>query len=160
MTKTAHDFSFDAIEGGEMPLSKFKGKVVLVVNTASKCGFSVQYGPLRALQDTYGKRGFSIIGVPSNDFNQEPLEGKNLAVVCQEKFLVNFPLTAKTRIRGKEAHPFYRWAKAQGGLFAAPKYNFHKYLIGPNGEFLGWYSTLTSPSSRSISKKIERALKA
>ncbi len=158
MDTTAYDFSFEDTRGAPMPLSAYRGKVLLVVNTATKCGFSMQYGPLRELQQKYGPKGLQVIGVPSNDFNQEPLTGDELASHCQVKFLTNFPVTARTRVKGKDAHAFYRWAHGKSGYFGRPKYNFHKYLIGRNGEFIGWYSALTSPARRKLVRQIEYAL--
>lgn len=156
MNQTAHDFTFESLEGKPLAMSQFKGKTVLVVNTASKCSFSVQYGPMRELQKRYENRGFTLLGVPSNDFAQEPLDAQQIQRVCKESWLVNFPMTSKTSIRGSGAHPFFQWAAKQGGLFSAPKWNFHKYLIGPDGQMIGWYLPTTSPMSGKVLRKIEQ----
>lgn len=156
--QTAHDFTFTDIDGKPMPLAAYKGKVLLVVNTATRCSFSIQYGPLRELQNMFQNEGFTIIGAPSDQFHQEPLAEADIKLMCQQKFLVNFPLTAKTIIAGKDAHPFFAWARKQGGWLAAPKWNFHKYLIGPDGRLVNWYFSSTSPTSRRVLRDIERLL--
>ncbi|NCY25358.1 MAG: glutathione peroxidase, partial [Alphaproteobacteria bacterium] len=120
--------------------------------------FSIQYGPLRDLHSKYSKRNFSVIGVPSDDFHQEPDDNTKIQRVCKESWLVNFPMTSKTHIRGKDAHPFFNWATKEGGFFSAPKWNFHKYLIAPNGTLVDWYLPSTSPMSRKIVGKIEGLL--
>ena len=155
---TAHDFAFESLEGGALPLSQFKGKTLLIVNTASRCSFTVQYGPLRELHNKYADKGFSVIAVPSNDFNQEPDDNAKIARVCKESWLVNFPMTAKTSIKGPEAHPFFTWAAENGGLFASPKWNFQKYLIAPNGTLVNWYLPSTSPLAGRVIRKIEQQL--
>jgi len=156
---SAHDFSFTAIDGTEMPLSDFKGKTVLVVNTASQCNFTKQYGPLQSLYEEYKDRGLVIIGVPSNDFGgQEPGPEAEISAFAEAEFNVGFPLAAKTKVKGKDASPFYRWAADQVGPVGKPRWNFHKYLIGPNGEMIDWFSTVTKPESAKIRKAIEQNL--
>ena len=158
-SSTAHDFSFTAIDGTEMPLSDFKGKTVLVVNTASQCGFTKQYGPLQTLYEEYKDRGLVIVGVPSNDFGgQEPGSEAEITAFTEAEFSVDFPLTAKTRVKGSEASPFYRWAASQVGAAGKPRWNFHKYLIGPDGEMIDWFSTFTKPNSAKMRNAIERNL--
>jgi glutathione peroxidase len=157
--QSAYDFEFESIEGGRMPLSDFRGQVLLIVNTASKCAFTTQFGPLRELYKKYGGYGFSVIGVPSNDFQQEPEDGPEIKRYCQVSHMVNFPLTAKTHVRGKNAHPFYQWAKKQGGLLSYPSWNFHKYLIGTDGQLLSWHFASTSPLSRRITLRIEQQIR-
>ena len=156
---TAHDFSFTAIDGTELPLSDFKGKTVLVVNTASQCSFTKQYGPLQALYEEYKDRGLVIVGVPSNDFGgQEPGSEAEITAFTETEFSVDFPLAAKTRVKGSEASPFYRWAAGQVGPAGKPRWNFHKYLIGPDGEMIDWFSTFTKPNSAKMRKAIEQNL--
>lgn len=160
--KTAHDFSFTSIDGKPLGLADFSGKVVLIVNTASKCGFTPQYDGLEALYKKYQDKGFEVLGVPSNDFGgQEPGTEEEIVKFCQTTYDITFPMTSKTVVSGKDAHPFYQWAKAQkkGGLiFSAPRWNFHKYLIGKDGTLLGSYSSATKPQDADLAKDIEAAL--
>ena len=156
---SAHDFSFTAIDGTELPLSDFKGKTVLVVNTASQCSFTKQYGPLQTLYEEYKDRGLVIVGVPSNDFGgQEPGSEAEINAFTEAEFSVDFPLTAKTRVKGSDASPFYRWAASQVGPAGKPRWNFHKYLIGPDGEVVDWFSTFTKPNSAKMRNAIEQNL--
>ena len=130
----AHDFSFTAIEGGDLPLSGFQGKLVMVVNTASQCGFTPQYEGLQALYEKYRSKGFVVLGVPSNDFGgQEPGSAAEIKEFCETSFAIDFPIADKTVVRGDEAHLFYRWARDEYGALAAPRWNFYKYLITPGG---------------------------
>jgi glutathione peroxidase len=155
-TTTAYDFEFESIEGGRMPLSDFRGQALLIVNTASRCAFTLQYGPLRELYKKYGGHGFSIIGVPSDDFHQEPEGNKEIKQFCQTSYLVNFPMTSKVKVRGRNAHPFFQWAHKQGGWFSGPSWNFYKYLIGTDGQLISWHLPSTSPLSRRITARIEQ----
>jgi glutathione peroxidase len=157
--KSAHDFAFTAIGGGALPLSTYAGKTVLVVNTASQCGFTHQYGALQALWSRYRDRGLVVLGVPSNDFGgQEPGSEAEIKTFCEVNFDVDFPLTAKVHVRGADAHPFYTWAAAELGGAAAPKWNFHKYLIGPDGRLAGWFPTATEPTAEEVTRAIEDLL--
>ncbi|SCA56561.1 Glutathione peroxidase [Candidatus Terasakiella magnetica] len=157
--KTAYDFSFQSIDGENLPLSKFKGQAILVVNTASFCGFTKQYDGLQALWDTYRDKGLVVLGVPSNDFGkQEPGTENEIKEFCEVNFNINFPMTEKTVVKGKEAHPFYKWAKQELGFVAAPKWNFHKYLIDGDGNLVDWFATTTSPSSSKVQKQVEAIL--
>lgn len=155
----AHDFSFTSIEGDPLPLSSFKGKAVLIVNTASQCGFTHQYGGLQALWERYRDRGLIVLGVPSNDFGgQEPGSEKEIKEFCEVNFSIDFPLTTKQIVRGPDAHPFYRWTRDTLGKAAQPQWNFHKYLIGPDGRLVGWFPTQTSPSSKRLIEAVEETL--
>jgi glutathione peroxidase len=157
--KTAHDFSFTTIDGGPLPLSDFKGKAVLVVNTASECGYTPQYKDLQAVWERYRDRGLVVLGVPSNDFGgQEPGTEAEIKRFCERQYAVDFPLTAKVQVAGGEAHPFYQWAAAVVGEAAAPRWNFHKYLVGPDGELAAWFPTKTSPTAKDVTAAIEAAL--
>lgn len=160
--QTAYDFEFTAIDGDPLPLSAYKNKVLLVVNTASRCGFTPQYEGLQKLYDTYKDKGLVVIGVPSNDFGgQEPGSNKEIKEFCTMNFAINFPMTEKVAVTGAEAHPFYKWAGAQGkgGLLTGkPRWNFHKYLVGPDGTLIGSYASLTKPGSDELKKEIETAL--
>lgn len=156
---SAHDFSFTAIEGGPLPLSGFKDKVVLLVNTASRCGFTPQYEGLQAVWERYRERGLVVLGVPSNDFGgQEPGSEAEIKQFCEVNFNVDFPLTAKEHVVGEQAHPFYRWAAGRLGFAAKPRWNFHKYLIGPDGELVDWFATTTKPTAAKVTRAIEAQL--
>jgi len=155
----AWNFSFETIDGKPMPLADYKGKAVLVVNTASKCGFTPQYKDLESLHKKYRDKGLVVIGVPSNDFGgQEPGTANEIKAFCDSTFSVTFPLAAKTVVVGREAHPFYIWAREQVGILGSPKWNFHKYLIGPDGKLADWFSTPTSPSAARLTKAVDKAL--
>lgn len=155
----AHDFSFTTIDGEPMPLARFKGGPLLVVNTASFCGFTPQYSDLQALWERYRDRGLTVIGVPSNDFGaQEPGSNDEIKHFCKEQYGVDFPLAGKEKVKGDDAHPFYQWAAEEGGAEAAPKWNFHKYLIGPYGEFAGAFPAQVKPLDQSVTEAIERLI--
>jgi glutathione peroxidase len=157
---TAYDFSFTSISGEPLPLAQFKGKPVLVVNTASECGFTPQYEELQTLHERYGPRGLVVLAVPSNDFGgQEPGSDSDIKEFCTVNYGVNFGLASKEHVKGDEAHPFYRWAREQKGALAAPKWNFHKYLIAPDGTLAEWYASTTSPLSDKITDRLEQMLK-
>jgi glutathione peroxidase len=157
----ATDFAFTAIDGTPLPLSAFAGRVLLVVNTASFCGFTKQYEGLQSLHETYGPQGLVVIGVPANEFGeQEPGTNQEIAQFCQGAFNVTFPLTEKQVVKGPDAHPFYRWAGDVLGPSAAPRWNFHKYLVGRDGRLIGSFSTQTAPTSRPMRQAIETALQA
>jgi len=156
---SAYDFDFTAIEGGPLPLSQFKGKVVLLVNTASRCGFTPQYEGLQVVWERYRDRGLVVLGVPSNDFGgQEPGSEAEIKRFCEVNFDVDFPLAAKEHVVGEAAHPFYRWAAERLGFAAKPRWNFHKYLIGPDGQLADWFSTVTAPDAARVTEAIEAQL--
>jgi glutathione peroxidase len=155
----AHDFQFRTIEGDPLPLADFAGKVMLVVNTASYCGLTPQYAGLQALHLLYRDRGLVVLGVPCNDFGaQEPNAEPEISRFCTTRFGVEFPLTAKEPVIGPYAHPFYRWVAAELGEGAAPKWNFHKYLVGRDGELAGTYGSRTAPDAPELVAGIEEAL--
>lgn len=157
--RRAHDFTFTGIDGRPLPLSDFRGKVLLVVNTASECGYTGQYDNLETLWQTYRGRGLVVIGVPSNDFGgQEPGTAEEIANFCKMNYGVTFPLADKTAVSGDAAHPFYRWAGDKAGTLGSPKWNFHKYLIGRDGAFIDWFSTPTDPMAEKITSAVEAAL--
>lgn len=156
---SAHDFTFQAIEGGELPLGGFKGKAVLVVNTASQCGYTPQYAGLQALWQRYRARGLVVLGVPSNDFGgQEPGSAAEIKQFCEVNFDVDFPLTEKQRVIGADAHPFYRWIARELGEGQVPRWNFHKYLVAPDGSLAGTFPTRVPPDAPELIKAIEAAL--
>lgn len=155
---TAHDFTFPAIEGGELPLKAWAGKAVLVVNTASFCGFTPQYRELEALWRRYKPRGLVVLGVPSNDFGeQEPGKASEIKKFC-ETFDVSFPLADKQVVVGGEAHPFYRWIVAELGDAGAPRWNFHKYLVAPDGTLAGAWPSRVKPDAPEITREIDALL--
>lgn len=154
----AHDFSFTWIDGKPLPLSQFKGRVVLVVNTASACGYTPQYEGLEAMWRQH-RDGLTVLGVPCNQFGgQEPGSEVEIGAFCQENYGVSFPLTAKCYVTGNDAHPFYVWAGEQAGLLGRPKWNFHKYLIARDGRFIDWFSTRAKPDGPKIAAAVKAAL--
>lgn len=156
---TAYDFTLTGIDGKPMPLSQFKGHPMLIVNTASECGYTPQYEELEALWQAYKGQGLVVIGVPSNDFGgQEPGKASEIATFCKLNYGVSFPLADKTVVKGNGAHPFYAWAGEQAGMLGRPKWNFHKYLIGADGRFLDWFSTPSKPMGPKIKAAVEKAL--
>ena len=157
--QTAHSFAFTSIEGQPLPMNSFSGKAVLLVNTASRCGFTRQYNDLQAVWERYRDRGLVVLGVPSNDFgSQEPGTESEIKQFCEVNFNVDFPMTSKVHVRGGEAHPFYRWASQELGSSAKPRWNFHKYLISTDGQLVDWFSTQTSPASERVLRAIEGQL--
>jgi glutathione peroxidase len=157
--KTAHDFSFRGIEGGDLPLSKFKGKAVLVVNVASQCGLTPQYSGLEALWKAKGKDGLVVLGVPCNDFgSQEPGTENEIKTFCETRFSVDFPMTAKEHVVGAEAHPLYKWVADELGEAAMPKWNFHKYLFNKDGSIAGTFGSRTPPDDAAMNEAISAAL--
>jgi len=156
---SAHDYSFKTIDGGDLPLSSFKGKAVLIVNTASACGLTPQYEALEALYRKYRDQGLVVLGVPANDFGrQEPGTEAEIKQFCAVRYDVDFPLTSKEVVVGEGAHPFYRWAASERGADAAPKWNFHKYLIGKDGAIKAVFGSRTVPDAPEVVAAIETAL--
>jgi glutathione peroxidase len=160
LVKNVYDFIFKKLESGsEMPLADFSGKVLLIVNTASKCGFTGQYSGLEKLYKQYGEQGLVVIGVPSNDFgSQEPAANDEIAEFCQFNYGVSFPMTEKVSVSGDESHPFYKWAKQELGFGTAPKWNFHKYLVDRNGKLVDHFHSTTTPDSARLVEAIEKLL--
>ncbi len=155
----ATDFSFSDINGADLPMSGFAGKPVLLVNVASACGFTPQYADLQKLHETYGPKGLVVLGVPSNDFGaQEPGTEQQIRTFCETRFGVTFPMTAKQKVIGASAHPLYRWIAAELGEGAAPRWNFHKYLIGRDGQLLEAWSSRVGPMSKEVTGAVEKAL--
>ena len=155
----AFDFTFKNINGDDLPLSNFRGKVLLVVNTASECGFTGQYEGLENLYKEYGPRGLVVIGVPCNDFGkQEPGTEADIKNFCETRFHVTFPMTGKTTVSGDEAHPFYKWAGEVLGFGTKPKWNFHKYLIDKNGNLVDHFNSTTNPTAERVKEAIEKLL--
>ncbi|MES2896885.1 MAG: glutathione peroxidase [Pseudomonadota bacterium] len=159
MAQDAYDFSFNSINGAPLPLTSFKDKVVLVVNTASKCGLTPQYEGLEKLYSDYKDKGLVVLGVPSNQFaGQEPGTDAEIADFCMTNFSVDFPMTSKTDVKGDEAHPFYKWAKDTLGEPAEPVWNFHKLLVGKDGKLIRAFGPRTEPLDNELTGAIEQAL--
>jgi len=154
-----YGFTFTAIEGNKLDLETFRGKTLLVVNTASLCGFTYQYTALQKLWERYRDRGLVVLGVPSNDFgHQEPGSNTEIKEFCEANFDVDFPMTEKVVVQSKEAHPLFAWFKQQLGEAGEPRWNFHKYLIGPDGRLIKSWGSTTEPESRAILDQIEAHL--
>jgi glutathione peroxidase len=153
------DFTLTGLDGKPMPLAQFKGHPVLLVNTASECGFTPQFDGLEKLWEAYKNKGLVIIGVPSNDFGgQEPGNATEIATFCKKNYGVSFPLADKSVVSGSEAIPVYQWAGESAGLMGRPKWNFHKYLFGKDGQFIDWFASTTEPQSEKITSAINSAL--
>lgn len=157
---TLYDFSFKTLMGGEeLPLSQFKGKVVMVVNTASKSSLTGQYESLEKIYKKYKDQGFIIIGVPSNDYNeQEPGSNQEIAEFCKIKYGVTFPMTEKEVAAGSKQHPFYDWAYEENGLDSGVRWNFHKYLFDREGHAVTYFYSPTSPEATKVTTVIEKFL--
>lgn len=158
--ENVYNFKFiKLIEQTTFDLAEFKNKVILIVNTASKCGFTKQYEGLEKLHKKYYDRGLIIIGVPSADFGGQEFESNSEIVsFCKFNYGVNFLMTQKESVIGKNAHPFYKYAKDQLGLIASPKWNFHKYLINRQGKIVDYFISSTEPMSDKIIKSVEKEL--
>jgi len=155
---TAYAFSFPALAGGDIRLTEFAGRPLLVVNTASLCGYTPQYAGLQELWKEFHGRGLTIIGVPSNDFGgQEPGGSKEIAETAQHQYGVTFPIAAKAVVKGANAHPFYKWA-AEARPKDLPRWNFHKYLIGRDGYIADVFPESVEPADTRIKTAIARAL--
>lgn len=153
---SAFDFEFTSIDGKPMPLAAYKGKVLLVVNTASFCGFTKQYDGLQALHDKYQSQGLVVIGVPSNDFGaQEPGDAGKIKEFCTSTFGITFPMTEKYVVKGEAAHPFYKWAVETLGPKAAPGWNFHKYLVGRDGKLTASFFSGMAPDGKELLAALE-----
>lgn len=163
-SKSIYPFKAKLLSGEEKNLADYKGKVLLIVNTASGCGFTPQLKELQALSTLYGSEGFEVLGFPSNDFGrQEPLNGAAINEFCEVNFGVQFPMFEKVMVRGNQAHPLFKFLsdkKLNGKISSSPKWNFHKYLINKNGEVVDYFYSFTKPSSAKIKKQIQRLLKA
>ena len=156
--KIFFDFKINSITGETINLSDYKDKVILVVNTASYCGFTNQYSELQELWDKYKLKGLIVLGIPSNSFNQEKKTDSEVKDFCEVNFNINFPIASITNVKGDDAHDIYKWARDNYGKSAIPKWNFYKILINKNGKIEQTYSSLTKPMSNKIVKKIEEIL--
>ena len=157
--KNFFDFKIQSINDNEIELSQYKNKVVLIVNVASKCGFTKQYDDLQELYELYKNKGLVVLGIPSNQFGgQEPGSEKEIKDFCETNFNITFPMTSKYNVKGDKAHPIYLWAKQTYGNSSVPKWNFHKILINKQGKIEDTFASFTGPMSKKIIKKIEKIL--
>ena len=153
-----YDFKIKSISGENINFSEYRNKVILVVNTASYCGFTKQYSELQELWDKYKSKGLIVLGVPSDSFNQEKKNDLEVKKFCDVNFNINFPLSAITDVKGKNAHDLFIWAEKNYGKSAIPKWNFHKILINKKGEVEDTFASFTKPMSKKILNKIESIL--
>ena len=156
--KKIYDFIIESITGETIDFKDYSNKVILVVNTASYCGFTKQYNELQELWDLYKEKGLIVLGVPSNSFNQEKNNNADIKEFCEVNFNINFPLTTITEVKGENAHEVFKWAKENHGKSAEPKWNFHKILINNEGKVEDTFSSFTNPTSNKIISKIETLL--
>ena len=154
----AYNFKFNGIDGNQINLADYQNKVLVVVNVASRCGFTPQYSDLQKVWEDYKDKNVIIIGVPTNNFKQEPGSNKEIKDFCETNFNINFPMTEKIDVIGKNAHPFFKWARENYGNGAIPKWNFHKIIIGKDGKVANTFSSITRPSSEKFRKTIEKLI--
>jgi len=156
---TAHEFEFSAIDGGVMKLSDYADTVLLIVNVASRCGFTPQYKGLQKLHDQYGDKGFSVIGIPCNQFGaQEPGSEEEIREFCSTRFGVTFPMTAKVDVNGPNRHPFFAWVVNESDPAGDIRWNFEKFLVGKTGEIRQRWLSQTRLSDPDVKQAIEQAL--
>jgi glutathione peroxidase len=158
-TNLAYDYTFNSIDGGKIKLENFKQKIIVVVNVASRCGYTPQYEDLQNLWTKYKDKDVVVIGIPTNNFKQEPGSNKEIKDFCETNFGINFPMTEKIDVIGKNAHPFYKWAKNNHGISAIPKWNFHKIIVGRNGKVIDTFASFTKPTSGKFINVIEKEIK-
>ena len=156
--KVFFDFNIESISGETINFEKYKDKVILIVNTASYCGFTKQYEELQELWDKYKSKGLIVLGVPSNSFNQEKKDNKEVKKFCEVNFNITFPLSSITEVKGENVHELFKWAAENHGKSAIPKWNFHKILINKEGKIEDTYASFTKPMSKKIINKIESIL--
>ena len=156
--KTFYDLNIESITGEIINFKEYENKAVLVVNTASYCGFTKQYAELQTLWEKYKSKGLIVLGIPSNSFNQEKKSNSEVKEFCKVNFDIDFPLTSITDVKGENAHEIYQWAKENYGKSAVPKWNFYKILINRQGKIEDTFSSLTNPMSKKITNIIEKIL--
>ena len=156
--KTFYDLNIDSVTGEIIDFSGYENKAILVVNTASYCGFTNQYEGLQELWDNYKSKGLIVLGIPSNTFNQEKKKNEEVKKFCEVNFNINFPLSTITEVKGDNAHEIFKWAKKNYGKSAVPKWNFHKILINKEGKIEDTFASFTKPMSPKLIKKIEGIL--
>ena len=153
-----YDFKINSIIGEVIDFNDYRNKVVLLVNTASYCGFTKQYEDLQELWDKYKSKGLIVLAIPSNSFNQEKNNDNEVKKFCEVNFNINFPISTITAVKGDNAHKIFKWAKVNYGKSAVPKWNFHKILINKDGKIEETFSSFTNPLSKKIISKIEQIL--
>jgi glutathione peroxidase len=156
--KKIYDFNIESITGEIIDFNSYKNKVILIVNTASYCGFTKQYDELQELWDLYKSKGLIVLAVPSNSFNQEKKNNSEIKKFCEINFNINFPISTITEVKGDNAHEIFKWAKNNYGKSAIPKWNFHKILINKDGKVEDTFVSFTKPMSKKIINKIEEIL--
>ena len=156
--KVFYDLQINSISGELIDFKDYKDKAVLVVNTASYCGFTKQYEDLQKLWEKYESKGLIVLGIPSNSFNQEKKSNEDVKKFCEVNFNINFPMSAITDVKGENAHEIFKWAEENYGKSAVPKWNFHKILINKDGKVEDTFSSLTKPMSQKIISKIDRLI--
>ena len=158
--KLAYDFQFKDLDGSPLNLSEYKDKVIIVINVASQCGFTKQYEDMQKIWEKYQEKGLVMIGVPSNDFGkQEPGSNTEIKNFCEAKFGITFPMTEKVSVKGTNAHPFYIWAEKNHGNSAIPKWNFHKIIIDKSGKIADTFTSITNPSSKKFTNRLDKLIK-
>jgi glutathione peroxidase len=155
---TAYDFRMESLDGGPLDLASFRDRPMLVVNTASFCGYTPQYAGLQRLHERFAGRGLVVLGVPSNDFNQESADSRAIKHFCEANYSVTFPMTVPAHVRGAQATPLFAFLAAQGG--GSPRWNFHKYLVARDGRRVQGFPTATEPDAPVLLRAIEAALAA
>ena len=155
----AYAFNFKGLNGDEIKLSDYKNKGIVVVNVASRCGYTPQYEDLQTLWNNY-KKDLVVIGVPTNNFKQEPGNNAQIKEFCETNFGIDFPMTEKIDVIGSKAHPFFKWAKKNHGIAAIPKWNFHKIIIDKDGKVSDTFASFTKPSSKKFLNTIEKEIKS
>ena len=157
--KLAYDFNFNGLNGNQIDLKDYNDKVIVVVNVASRCGYTPQYSDLQKLFAEY-KNDLVVIGVPSNNFKQEPKDNAEIKKFCDTNFGITFPMSEKMNVIGSNAHPFFKWAKKNHGIAAIPKWNFHKIIIGKDGKVADTFASFTKPSSKKFLNVIKKEIKS
>ena len=158
--KLAYDFEFKDLDGSALNLSNYKGKVLVVVNVASQCCFTKQNEDMQKIWEKYQEKGLVMIGVPSNDFGkQEPGSNTEIKNFCEAKFGITFPMTEKVSVKGTNAHPFYIWAEKNHGNSAIPKWNFHKIIVDKSGKIADTFTSITNPSSKKFTNRLDKLIK-
>lgn len=162
MGKSIYDFKVKDVSGKEVDLSEYKGKVLLIVNTASECGFTPQYKGMEEIRNEFKDSGFEVLAFPSNDFmGQEPLEGMEIQNFCERNYDTSFPVMEKVHVKGDDAHPLFKFLsdkKENGKVNSTPKWNFHKYLIDKEGNVIDYYYSITKPESSKVKKAVKKLI--
>ena len=157
--KLAYDFNFKGLDGNQINLKNYNDKVIIVVNVASRCGYTPQYKDLQKLSTEY-QNELIVIGVPTNNFKQEPKNNAEIKKFCESNFGITFPMSEKVDVIGSNAHPFFKWAKKNHGIAAIPKWNFHKIIIGKDGKIADTFASFTKPNSKKFLKVIKKEIKS